>query len=184
MVAISALPEPWRRSLQRWRLANRRWKRIINEAEAPDGNEEYLLYQTLLGTWPVHPLGVPESISTAEYIERIQAYMGKALHEAKINTSWIQPNEEWDAVMRDFIGRILDSSSRNKFVPAFLPVVQEIAWLGAMTSLSQTLLKLTSPGVPDTYQGNEICAYSLVDPDKRPPVDYRTRGAVLVASPA
>src|SRR5213596_1515637 len=184
MVAISELPELWRRSLQRWRLANRRWKRIINEAEAPDGNEEYLLYQTLLGTWPVQPSGVPEAIATAEYIERIQAYMGKALHEAKINTSWIQPNEEWDAAMRDFIGKILDSSSRNKFVPAFLPVVQEIAWLGVINSLSQTLLKLTSPGVPDIYQGNEIWDYSLVDPDNRQPVDYRPRRAMLEALPA
>ena len=184
MVAISELPELWRRSLQRWRLANRRWKRIINETEAPDGNEEYLLYQTLLGTWPVQPSGVPEAIATAEYIERIQAYMGKALHEAKINTSWIQPNEEWDAAMRDFIGRILDSSPRNKFVPAFLPVVQEIAWLGAINSLSQTLLKLTSPGVPDIYQGNEIWDYSLVDPDNRQPVDYRPRRAMLDALPA
>jgi (1->4)-alpha-D-glucan 1-alpha-D-glucosylmutase len=183
MVAISELPELWRRSLQRWRLANRRWKRIINEAEAPDGNEEYLLYQTLLGTWPVQPSGVPEAIATAEYIERIQAYMGKALHEAKINTSWIQPNEEWDAAMRDFVGRILDSSPRNKFVPAFLPVVQEIAWLGAINSLSQTLLKLTSPGVPDIYQGNEIWDYSLVDPDNRRPVDYKPRREMLEALP-
>jgi (1->4)-alpha-D-glucan 1-alpha-D-glucosylmutase len=183
MVAISELPELWRRSLQRWRLANRRWKRIINEAEAPDGNEEYLLYQTLLGTWPLQPSGVPEAIATAEYIERIQAYMGKALHEAKINTSWIQPNEEWDAAMRDFVGRILDSSPRNKFVPAFLPVVQEIAWLGAINSLSQTLLKLTSPGVPDIYQGNEIWDYSLVDPDNRRPVDYKPRREMLEALP-
>src|SRR3989475_1256879 len=184
IVAISEVPDLWPRWLQRWRLANRRWKRIINEAEAPDGNEEYLLYQTLLGTWPVQPSGVPEAIATAEYIERIQAYMGKALHEAKINTSWIQPNEEWDAAMRDFIGRILDSSSRNKFVPAFLPVVQEIAWLGVINSLSQTLLKLTSPGVPDIYQGNEIWDYSLVDPDNRQPVDYRPRRAMLEALPA
>src|SRR5213076_1682316 len=184
MVAISELPELWRRSLQRWRVANRRWKRIINETEAPDGNEEYLLYQTLLGTWPVQPSVVPEVIATVESIERIQAYMGKALHEAKINTSWIQPNEEWDAAMRDFIGKILDSSSRNKFVPAFLPIVQEIAWLGAINSLSQTLLKLTSPGVPDIYQGNEIWDYSLVDPDNRQPVDYRPRRAMLDALPA
>ncbi len=87
MVAISEMPELWRRSLQRWRLANRRWKRTINDAEAPDGNEEYLLYQTLLGTWPVQPSGLPEEAATAEYTERIQTYMAKALHEAKVNTS-------------------------------------------------------------------------------------------------
>ncbi len=181
MVAISEMPELWRRSLQRWRLANRRWKRSINDAEAPDGNEEYLLYQTLLGTWPVQPSGLPEEAATAEYTERIQTYMAKALHEAKVNTSWIQPNEEWDAAMRDFVGRILDSSPRNKFVPAFLPVVQEIARLGAINSLTQTLLKLTSPGVPDIYQGNEIWDYSLVDPDNRRPVDYRPRREMLEA---
>jgi (1->4)-alpha-D-glucan 1-alpha-D-glucosylmutase len=181
MVAISEMPQLWRRSLQRWRLANRRWKRTINDVEAPDGNEEYLLYQTLLGTWPVQASGQPEEAATAEYTERIQTYMAKALHEAKVNTSWIQPNEEWDAAMRDFVRRILDSSPRNKFVPAFLPVVQEIARLGAINSLSQTLLKLTSPGVPDIYQGNEIWDYSLVDPDNRRPVDYRPRREMLEA---
>ena len=181
MVALSEMPELWRRSLQRWRLANRRWKRTINDVEAPDGNEEYLLYQTLLGTWPVQPSGLPEEAATAEYTERIQTYMAKALHEAKVNTSWIQPNEEWDAAMRDFVGRILDSSPRNKFVPAFLPVVQEIARLGAINSLTQTLLKLTSPGVPDIYQGTEIWDYSLVDPDNRRPVDYRPRREMLEA---
>src|SRR6266566_798176 len=173
IVAISEIPELWRRSLQRWRLANRPWKRTINDAEAPDANEEYLLYQTLLGTWPIQGSGEPEGAATAEYIERIQAYMAKALHEAKINTSWIQPNEEWDAAMRNFIAKILDSSPRNKFLPVFLPVAQEIARLGAINSLTQTLLKLTSPGVPDLYQGNEIWDYSLVDPDNRRPVDYR-----------
>src|SRR5438046_8448701 len=107
--------------------------------------------------------------------------MGKALHEAKINTSWIQPNEEWDAAMRDFIGKILDSSSRNKFVPAFLPVVQEIAWLGAINSLSQTLLKLTSPGEPDIYQVKEIWDYRLVYFDKQWQVDYKLLREMLVA---
>jgi (1->4)-alpha-D-glucan 1-alpha-D-glucosylmutase len=184
MVAISEMPESWRRSLQRWRLINRRWKRTINDVEAPDANEEYLLYQTLLGTWPVQPSGEPEEAATAEYIERIQAYMAKALHEAKLNTSWIQPNEEWDAAMRDFTAKILDSSPRNKFLPGFLPVVQEIARLGAINSLTQTLLKLTSPGVPDIYQGNEIWEYGLVDPDNRRPVDYKRRREMLEALPA
>jgi (1->4)-alpha-D-glucan 1-alpha-D-glucosylmutase len=179
MAAISEIPEIWRRSLQRWRTANRRWKRTINDREAPDGNEEYLLYQILLGTWPVQLSGVPEEAATAEYIGRIQAYMGKALHEAKLNTSWIQPNEEWDAAMHDFVRRILDSSPRNKFLPSFLAVVQEIARLGAINSLTQTLLKLTSPGVPDIYQGNETWDFSLVDPDNRRPVDYQRRREML-----
>src|SRR6266568_7930664 len=96
MVAISEMPELWRRSLPRWRVANRRWKRSVNDAEAPDANEEYLLYQTLVGTWPIQANGEAEPVPAPEYIERIQAYMAKALKEAKINTSWIQPNEQWD----------------------------------------------------------------------------------------
>ena len=179
IVAISEIPDRWRRSLQRWHAANHRWKRMINDLEAPDASEEYLLYQTLLGTWPMQPNGEPKAVATPEYVERIQAYMDKALHEAKINTSWIQSNEEWDAAMRDFVAKILDPSSRNKFVPIFLPVAQEIARFGAINSLTQTLLKLTSPGVPDIYQGNEIWDYSLVDPDNRRPIDYNLRRQML-----
>jgi (1->4)-alpha-D-glucan 1-alpha-D-glucosylmutase len=184
IVAISEIPELWRQSSRRWRATNRRWKRTINDAEAPDPNEEYLLYQTLLGTWPIQDSGEPEPAATVDYIGRIQGYMGKALHEAKLNTSWIQPNEEWDAAMRDFIAKILDPSLRNKFLPVFLPIAQEIARLGAINSLAQTLLKLTSPGVPDIYQGNEILDYSLVDPDNRRPVDYKRHSELLEALPA
>jgi len=179
IVAISEIPELWRRSLQRWRVSNRRWKRTINDVEAPDANEEYLLYQTLLGSWPLQPNGEPETTATPDYSERIQAYMAKALHEAKLNTSWIQPNEEWDTAMRDFVAKILDPSPRNKFIPAFIPVAKETARLGAVNSLAQLLLKLTSPGVPDIYQGNEIWDYSLVDPDNRRPVDYNRRREML-----
>src|SRR6266480_3910837 len=179
IVAISEVPEVWRRSLQRWQVANRRWKRTINDLEAPDANEEYLLYQTLLGTWPIQANGEPERMATPDYAGRIQDYMAKALHEAKINTSWIQPNEEWDAAMRDFVAKILDPSPRNKFIPAFLSVAKEIARLGAINSPTQTLLKLTSPGVPDIYQGSEIWDYSLVDPDNRRPVDYNRRREML-----
>ena len=175
MVAMSEIPELWRRSVQRWSTANQRWKRMVNELEAPDANEEYLLYQTLLGTWPTQADGEPEPVPASDYIERIQAYMTKALKEAKINTSWIQPNEEWDVAMHDFIAKILDSSPRNKFLSVFLPAAKEIARLGAINSLTQTLLKLTLPGVPDIYQGTEIWDYSLVDPDNRRPVDYELR---------
>jgi (1->4)-alpha-D-glucan 1-alpha-D-glucosylmutase len=179
MVAISEIPELWRRSLQRWRTANRRWKKMLNEAEAPDPDEEYLLYQTLLGTWPIAANGSPEQNVSEEYVQRIQAYMAKALNEAKLNTSWIQPNEEWLAATHDFVAKILEPSTKNKFLPTFLPVAQEIARLGLINSLAQTLLKLTSPGVPDIYQGNETWDFSLVDPDNRRPVDYKRRAEML-----
>lgn len=179
MVAISEIPQLWRRSLTRWRAINRRWKRTIDESEAPDANEEYVLYQTLLGMWPTESSGEPATNVGPEFVERIQAYMAKALREAKLNTSWIQPNEPWDAAMRDFVARILDPSPRNKFLPVFLPVAGEIARLGAINSLNQLVLKLMSPGVPDTYQGNEIWDYSLVDPDNRRPVDYALRHDLL-----
>jgi len=133
----------------------------------------------LLGTWPVAANGAPAENVGPEYIERIQAYMTKALNEAKLNTSWIQPNEEWLAATRDFVAKILEPSTKNKFLPTFLPVAQEIARLGAVNALAQALLKLTSPGVPDIYQGNEVWNYSLVDPDNRRPVDYKVRAEML-----
>lgn len=179
MVAISEVPQLWRQSLQKWRVLNRRRKKHFEEVDAPDPNEEYLLYQTLLGTWPVNASGIAEQHAGAEYVGRIQSYMAKALNEAKINTSWVQPNESWLAAMRDFVGRILDPSPRNKFLPTFRPIAEEIARLGAINSLTQTLLKLTSPGVPDIYQGNEIWDFSLVDPDNRRPIDYELRRTMI-----
>src|SRR5687767_2995980 len=107
--------------------------------------------------------------------------MAKALKEAKVNTSWIQPNEAWDSAMSDFVAKVLDSSPKNKFLPSFLPVAEEIARLGAINSLSQVALKLTAPGVPDIYQGNEVWNFSLVDPDNRRPVDYQHRKQLLAA---
>jgi (1->4)-alpha-D-glucan 1-alpha-D-glucosylmutase len=179
MVAISEVPQLWRSSLQRWRVINRRWKRKLDDAAAPDSNEEYLFYQTLLGTWPIDAAGRAETAAGPEYIGRLQAYMAKALKEAKMNTSWIQPNEPWDAAMNEFVARVLDSSPKNKFLPSFLPMAEEIARLGAINSLAQVALKLTVPGVPDVYQGNEIWDFSLVDPDNRRPVDYRRRAEML-----
>jgi (1->4)-alpha-D-glucan 1-alpha-D-glucosylmutase len=179
MVSLSEVTDLWRRSLPRWRNSNRRWKKQLEETEAPDANEEYLLYQALLGSWPVAPNGQAERNASPEYVERIQAYMNKALNEAKLNTSWVQPNEEWLEAMKSFVAGILDPSSKNRFLPNFLPVVEEVARLGAVNSLTQTLLKLTVPGVPDIYQGNEIWDFSLVDPDNRRPVDFGHRQSLL-----
>ncbi|MEP6821683.1 MAG: malto-oligosyltrehalose synthase, partial [Chthoniobacterales bacterium] len=179
MVAISEVPHLWQKTLGRWRTINRRAKSEVNETEAPDPNEEYLLYQTLLGTWPVDAAGLPVASATKEYIARIQEYMTKALKEAKVNTSWIQPNEQWDTATRDFISKILEPGPKNKFVPAFVALAEEIARLGAINSLAQVLLKCTAPGVPDIYQGNELWDLSLVDPDNRRPVDYDRRRQML-----
>src|SRR5213595_1243636 len=179
MLAISEIPQLWGRSLQKWRTTNRRFKKQIDDAEAPDAGEEYLLYQTLLGTWPVDLDGAPVSSVGQEFVTRIQRYMAKALKEAKLNTSWIQPNENWDNAMGDFVARILEESPRNKFLPVFLPVAAEIARIGAINSLAQTAIKLTAPGVPDIYQGTEIWDDSLVDPDNRRPIDYARRREML-----
>jgi len=179
MLAISEIPQLWGRSLQKWRTANRRFKKQIDEAEAPDAGEEYLLYQTLLGTWPVDLDGAPVPSVEQEFIIRIQRYMVKALKEAKLNTSWIQPNENWDHAMQEFVAGILEPGPRNKFLPVFLPVAAEIARIGAINSLAQTAIKLTAPGVPDIYQGTEIWDDSLVDPDNRRPIDYARRREML-----
>ena len=179
MIAISEVPQLWRRSLQRWRATNRHWKRTIDELQAPDGNEEYLLYETLLGVWPMESSGEASKRAKPEFIARIQDYMAKALKEAKLNTSWIQPNEQWDSAMHNFVAKILDSSPRNKFLPNFIPMAEEIARLGAINALTQIVLKFTGPGVADIYQGNEIWDYSLVDPDNRRPVDYDLRRKML-----
>ena len=179
MLAISEIPPLWGRSLQKWRTTNRRFKKQIDDAEAPDAGEEYLLYQTLLGTWPVDLDGVPVPSVGPKFIARIQRYMAKALKEAKLNTSWIQPNENWDDAMQEFVAGILEAGPRNKFLPVFLPVAAEIARLGAINSLAQTVIKLTAPGVPDIYQGTEIWDDSLVDPDNRRPIDYARRREML-----
>ncbi len=179
MAVLSEIPELWRRSLGKWRSLNRRCKGQIEESEAPDGNEEYLLYQTLLGSWPLQPFRELDAAAHAEYVGRVQAYMAKALKEAKLNSSWVQPNESWDAAVADFIAKILDLSPRNRFLESFIPLADEVARAGMVNSLSQTLLKLTSPGVPDIYQGNEIWDLSLVDPDNRRPVDYARRQEML-----
>jgi (1->4)-alpha-D-glucan 1-alpha-D-glucosylmutase len=179
VVAISEIPQAWRQFIQRARTLNRRFKKRLEDLEAPDANEEYLLYQALLGTWPVDSLGKAEQTPSDDYVSRIQAYMQKALSEAKLNTSWIQPNDEWLAATSEFVARILEASRKNRFLPLLYPMVEEIARLGAINSLSQSLIKFTSPGVPDIYQGNELWDFSLVDPDNRRPVDYQRRREIL-----
>ncbi len=173
---LSELVEEWRQQLLRWRRLNRRKKRRVAERWAPSANDEYLLYQTLVGAWPLSAL---DDDGLATFRERIEAYMLKAIREAKVHTSWINPNMEYEQAVVNFVSALLASINGNPFLNDFLPFQKRIARLGMFNSLSQVLLKLTSPGVPDLYQGNEIWDFSLVDPDNRRPVGYARRQAML-----
>ena len=175
---LSETPGAWRLVLRRWRQLNRRLRHATDRVQAPSRNDEYLLYQTLVGTWPLEPM---DARALAHYRDRIQQYMQKAAREAKVHTSWINPNAPYERALADFIEGLLGSLAPNPFIADFAPVAASIARHGALNSLSQMLLKLTSPGVPDTYQGTELWDFSLVDPDNRRPVDYARRIADLNA---
>jgi (1->4)-alpha-D-glucan 1-alpha-D-glucosylmutase len=166
---LSEIPDEWRKRLAVWSRLNRSRKRLVDEQRWPDRNDEYLLYQTLVGTWPNQELN--EEVLDA-YRSRIEAYMLKAIREAKVHTSWINPNEEYEESMHHFIRRLFFSPAKNRFIAGFLPFQRRISRLGMFNSLSQLTLRLTSPGVPDVYQGSLNWSYTLVDPDNRRPVDY------------
>jgi (1->4)-alpha-D-glucan 1-alpha-D-glucosylmutase len=177
---LSEIPSRWYRAVRRWQKLNRDLKSIIDDLPAPDESDEYLLYQTLIGTWPIgHGNdGVEES-----FIRRIQEYLIKAAREAKIHSSWLNQNEEYEKAVRDFIERILTAGKpgerENPFIRDFIEFQSPVARAGMFNSLSQTFLKIVSPGVPDFYQGTEIWDFSLVDPDNRRPVDYAHRRSLF-----
>ncbi len=169
---LSEIPEQWREALSRWGRQNRKVKMIVEGKPTPSRNEEYLLYQTLVGTWPFCKPGDDEF---ALFRSRIKEYMLKAMREAKVHTSWISPNSLHEDAVMYFIDTILKESRHNSFLEDFASFQKLTAACGIFNSLSQVLLKITSPGIPDFYQGNELWDFSLVDPDNRRPVDYRLR---------
>jgi (1->4)-alpha-D-glucan 1-alpha-D-glucosylmutase len=179
---LSELPDEWRKALSRWSRLNRRKKIEVDGKLAPDRNEEYLLYQTLLGAWLFdltiddRQLRIDGAEPWSEFVERIQNYMVKAIREAKVNTSWLNPNTNYDEAVRAFVAAVLENTATNRFLADFRALQAKVAHYGAFNSLSQTLLKLAAPGVPDIYQGTEVWDFSLVDPDNRRPVDYDLRG--------
>ncbi len=173
---LSEMPALWRKSIQRWGRMNRSRRRIVDDLPAPGPHAEYLLYQTLLGTWPV---GGADDAAYATYRERIEEYMVKASREAKRRTSWANMNADYEDALRQFIRLALERREGNLFPLEVADLARRIARFGFLNSLSQTLCKLTAPGVPDIYQGNELWDDSLVDPDNRRPVDYALRRRLL-----
>jgi (1->4)-alpha-D-glucan 1-alpha-D-glucosylmutase len=173
---LSEIPERWAECVARWAEWNAPTKRREGELPVPDANDEYLLYQTLVGAWP---LGAMDGEAYAGFTLRIQQYMQKAMREAKLHTSWIDEDEEYEAGVRDFIAAILEPGEDNRFLADFVAFQLAISRPGMVNSLAQLLLKLACPGVPDLYQGQELWDFSLVDPDNRRPVDFARRQRLL-----
>jgi (1->4)-alpha-D-glucan 1-alpha-D-glucosylmutase len=172
---LSEISDEWRERVERWSQLNDPFRREVEGDMAPSRNDEYFLYQTLLGAWP---LGGPDAGEQEAFRKRINAYMEKALREAQVRTTWTDPNERYERAVYAFVDALL--SETNSFLQEeFLPFQRRVARAGALNSLSQSLLKLTVPGVPDVYQGNEIWDFSLVDPDNRRPVDFGLRKRLL-----
>jgi (1->4)-alpha-D-glucan 1-alpha-D-glucosylmutase len=170
---LSEVPERWGAEVRRWREIARRFKRDVDGEAAPDKNDEYLLYQTLVGAWPQRADDEALPVFTA----RIRAYMLKATKEAKRHTSWVNPSGEYDEAVEVFVTRLLAPGS--PFLEASRPFREVVARCGAINSLAQTVLKIAAPGIPDFYQGSELWDLSLVDPDNRRPVDFARRRSLL-----
>jgi (1->4)-alpha-D-glucan 1-alpha-D-glucosylmutase len=174
---LSELPGAWKQAASRWARVNRRGRSLIEDHSYPSRNEEYLLYQTLLGTWPLDPMNAEEE---SDYRERIVTYMLKAMREAKVYTSWLNPSVAHEQAMTRFVESVL-APANEAFREDFLQLHATIARYGIYNSLAQLAIKVCAPGVPDFYQGSELWDFTLVDPDNRRPVDYRKRWQLLRA---
>jgi (1->4)-alpha-D-glucan 1-alpha-D-glucosylmutase len=173
-MALAELPGEWVSAVARWKILNAPQLVIKGEMRAPSATFEYMLYQALLGAWPMGG-------RDGQFLERIQAYALKAAREGKQETSWLNPNQAYEAGLRTFLSRILDRSTSAEFPNSLETLAQRVSLLGALNSLSQITLKATIPGVPDFYQGTEFWDLSLVDPDNRRPVDFTERTSVLTS---
>jgi (1->4)-alpha-D-glucan 1-alpha-D-glucosylmutase len=172
---LSEIPGAWKTAVAKWRAVNRKFKTEVNGRPAPDANEEYLIYQTLVGAWPFDLRRDQEPA----FAERIANSLVKALREAKVHSSWPSPDEEYEGAVLKFAASVLHPHRGAAFREAFLPFHARVANLGVYNSLAQLALKITAPGIPDFYRGTEFWDLSLVDPDNRRPVDFAERERTL-----
>ena len=173
---LSEIPERWIETVEGWRRMNAPLTEASEEKTTIDRNAEYLLYQTLVGTW-LGPASV--GVEPDEYVERIVAYMHKALREAKVHTSWMNPSVDYEEAVERLVRELLAGESSAAFRQELDEFVESIAAAGYVNGLVQTVLKMTLPGVPDFYQGTEWWDFNLVDPDNRRPVDFVARCDML-----
>ncbi len=178
LLVLSEMPEEWDAWLVEWRELNAAHKTIVAGRPVPDADEEYRFYQTLLAAWPV------DGKVDENFVARLKENLRKSTSEAKRHTTWIHPNEEWLEAGDRFVEALLDRAKSEAFLRSFETVAGRVARLGVINSLVHTALKITTPGVPDFYQGNELLDFSLVDPDNRRPVDFARRQEFLSRAPA
>ena len=172
LLTLSELADEWTRSVHQWRQLNAKLIVTSGSSRIPSPAHEYMLYQALLGAWPLADVD-------ASFVERMQAYVVKAAREGKQQTSWLAPNERYERGLTDFLHRVLDRVHSATFIDAFDAFTRRAALMGALNSLAQLVLKVALPGVPDFYQGTEFWDLSLVDPDNRRPVDFAARVSAL-----
>ncbi|MEK0194507.1 malto-oligosyltrehalose synthase, partial [Microcoleus anatoxicus] len=170
---LSEIPDEWEQQVKSWRELNSAKKVNLLNRMVPDTNDEYFFYQTLIGTLPF------EEIANTDFIERLKNYAIKAVREAKVHTAWLRPDNDYESGFMTFVDHVLEPGEQNQFLKKFTPFWKKVAHYGIFNSLSQTLLKITAPGVPDIYQGTEFWDLSHVDPDNRRPVDFERRIQVL-----
>ncbi|MFZ1415740.1 MAG: malto-oligosyltrehalose synthase [Defluviicoccus sp.] len=179
---LSELSGEWSECLLRWSTQNRRHKSEVNDKAAPAENDEYLFYQSLIGAWPAEVIdGGDYEPLIGQLRARMIEYIVKAVREAKVNSSWTNQDAAYEQALTSFVEGALDTHARNPFIESVGTFARRIAMVGVVNSLAQTTLKLTAPGVPDTYQGCELWDLNLVDPDNRRPVDFAHRMAMLKA---
>lgn len=178
---LAEVPAAWNERVTRWAVINRSRRTEVDDARVPSRNEEYFIYQALLGVWPARWTGVrPEPGAALDaFKDRLRDYTVKALREAKQRSSWSRPNEAVEKACTDFVIGLIDTSRTNLFLDDFQPFQARVAFFGMLNSLAQTTLKMTCPGVPDIYRGTELWDLSLVDPDNRRPVDFDLRSRLL-----
>jgi (1->4)-alpha-D-glucan 1-alpha-D-glucosylmutase len=168
---LSELSDEWIQRVQYWRDLHAPLRRQVQDLEAPDGNDELLIYQTLIGAWPLEE-------PTAHFEQRVRECLLKSVREAKQRTTWRAPNSNYESAVLDFVSAILQPE-HCEFRSSFLEIEKSTSFYGALNSLSQLVLKLGAPGIPDFYQGSELWSLAMVDPDNRRPVDYTARRRAL-----
>lgn len=179
IACLSSVPRRWAQHLALWSRLNRRLLAKLDGEPAPDANHQYYLYQTLIGTWPAD-LDIDDAPALAALAARVEGAVIKAVREGKQRSSWTHPDADYEQAVGRFVHGMLAPGARNLFLADFQTFLRPLAWWGALTSLSQTLLRLTMPGVPDVYRGAERWELSMVDPDNRRPVDYDALRAAAV----